>query len=650
MALATEFDSLFYVKIALGGVILSITVSLWIIHCAVGIYRELTHKNRSDKNFTNGFSIYFHLRLVLEGMSVDNMFKIISETVRNRLYTAIRLSLFSTDELWIVAHPAIVKEIFGPGTSRNWVKANQTETMRLTMQKKSNTINGAMLYTGDDAGWKHARVAMGPFFYQKDFTTMDKDMDRIIGEHMDRAVSKNGGHSELLNMTLEITIDLIVQLLYGIALPRDKFKILVKALAGYIVPGSPTVVAEEVNLPGGMSCFDYHRHVGVEIGRNATPGTLASVICASDLPEELKDENLAFFLEALTPAFAAFWAISHALLDKTGEMAKKCLTDPIFRQQCIKEALRMYPPVPTLWPRVAQKNLEIPNPLYDERKTPKGRSWLGSKPIEEGKTIKIKKGTACLVFPSALHYDERYWFDPHSYKPERWDKDPFVLEMKNNTSSNMQDPSIKIAKRKTVNFGGLLSTATDSIKRKSRSDLLEESSKFFSGNKTDSNIRNFMFGDDHESFMSDASYDNLAVRTHPTVMDLQAWCYMPFGLGMHACMGRRLALRMVDAMLYNFLDNGVTFYHGMVPSMFLTKGFHERIVATAAVYNMPADPAYITVSPIMDLSFKEKANMRVSIVDYVELRKSGIKSKKLLAVLAEAMLAEDSDDSGDEEE
>jgi hypothetical protein len=40
-------------------------------------------------------------------------------------------------------------------------------------------------------------------------------------------------------MTLNITIDLVVQVLYGIELPKDEFDILVKALAAYIVPGSP---------------------------------------------------------------------------------------------------------------------------------------------------------------------------------------------------------------------------------------------------------------------------------------------------------------------------------------------------------------------------------------------------------------------------
>ena len=110
----------------------------------------------------------------------------------------------------------------------------------------------AMLYTGDDDGWRHARQAMTPFFYKKDFTTLDKDMDRILVKHLDNAVKNSDGMVELLNMTLNITIDLVVQVLYGIELPKDEFDILVKALAAYIVPGSPN----QGTFPGGMTAFE----------------------------------------------------------------------------------------------------------------------------------------------------------------------------------------------------------------------------------------------------------------------------------------------------------------------------------------------------------------------------------------------------------
>ena len=58
--------------------------------------------------------------------------------------------------------------------------------------------------------------------------------------------------------------------------------------------------------------------VGKDLGAQAPDGTLGQIIRDSDLPAELKDANLGFFLEALTPAFASFWAIAHVLTDKTG--------------------------------------------------------------------------------------------------------------------------------------------------------------------------------------------------------------------------------------------------------------------------------------------------------------------------------------------
>jgi hypothetical protein len=114
-------------------------------------------------------------------------------------------------------------------------------------------------------------------------------------------------------------------------------------------------------------------------------------------------------------------------------------------------------------------------------------------------------------------------------------------------------------------------------------------------------------------------------------------------------MGRRLALRLVDAILFNFLKHNVTFYNGIVPSMFTSKSFEQRIIATAAVYNMPADPAYVTVkrSPKKIRFSKENQTLRMSVVDSTEYRKSGIQNNKLSDLLAKAL--EDDSDSDDED-
>jgi hypothetical protein len=142
--------------------------------------------------------------------------------------------------------------------------------------------------------------------------------------------------------------------------------------------------------------------VAHDMAEDAPEETLAFIIrnkCPS-LTDNLRDENLAFFLEALTPAFAAFWTICNISMMTCKEMKEKAKTDAVFRQQCIKEALRMYPPVPLLWPRKALCDQEMANPLFGAPAIQQ-RTWteslLGGTPIEKQRTIKIKKGTTVVL-------------------------------------------------------------------------------------------------------------------------------------------------------------------------------------------------------------------------------------------------------------
>ncbi len=388
--------------------------------------------------------------------------------------------------------------------------------------------------------------------------------------------------------------------------------------------------------------------MGSRLGKKAKGGTLGAIIRDSDLPDSLKNENFTSFLEILTPAFASFWVICHVLLDETGEIAQKCKEDPVYRQQCIKEALRMYPPVSSLWPRLAKKDLEIENPFYDEQFIPKKKNIVEKilcvpDPIESKKTIKIPKGTVAMVIPSIIHQDDRFWSEPQKFSPERWNENPFVLEMKKdkfftNTRTN----------EKTVNYGGL-PAQTISLNEKSRTATLDDSRRFLEKQKvSDENIRNFMVGMPQEHFIVDANYDRISACTDSNMIEYQTWSYMPFGLGMHACIGGRLALRIVDAILFNFVRHNVSFINGVVPSMFTSKKFDQRMVATKPLfYNLPADPVFATVkrSPKAVKFSKEIQMMRMSIIDSVEYRKSGIHSDKLSDLLAKALAEDDSDDS-----
>jgi hypothetical protein len=141
--------------------------------------------------------------------------------------------------------------------------------------------------------------------------------------------------------------------------------------------------------------------VANDMAEDAPEETLADIIknkCPS-LTDKLRSENIAFFLEALTPAFASFWTLCNISMMTNKAEKEKAKTDPIFRQQCIKESLRMYPPVPILWPRKATVAQEMANPLFGAPAITRSftEKLFGGVPIEKQPTIKIPKGTTVVL-------------------------------------------------------------------------------------------------------------------------------------------------------------------------------------------------------------------------------------------------------------
>ena len=167
--------------------------------------------------------------------------------------------------------------------------------------------------------------------------------------------------------------------------------------------------------------------------------------------------------------------------------------------------------------------------------------------------------------------------------PDRWDKEPDVL----------QGDTAKFEHRKRqTQFPGLVGSKADTMGyASSRVSML--ASKARSKGSVGKSLRSGIFGADHELNQAESSKDHLFETTAENVDELQAWSYLPFGLGPHTCMGRRLAIRMVDSIVYNFLEYDVMFYNGVIPSLFTRKNWHERTMETAAAYNFPADPVLI---------------------------------------------------------
>jgi hypothetical protein len=84
-----------------------------------------------------------------------------------------------------------------------------------------------------------------------------------------------------------------------------------------------------------ISMHRYHSKVANNMAAKAPEGTLTYIIsnqCPS-MTDRLKEENIAFFMEAITPAFASFWTICNICVSSQEDMHTKCKEDPVFRQQ-----------------------------------------------------------------------------------------------------------------------------------------------------------------------------------------------------------------------------------------------------------------------------------------------------------------------------
>mmetsp|Transcript_15353 Transcript_15353/g.33517 ORF Transcript_15353/g.33517 Transcript_15353/m.33517 type:complete len:96 (-) Transcript_15353:356-643(-) len=76
-----------------------------------------------------------------------------------------------------------------------------------------------------------------------------------------------------------------------------------------------------------------------------------------------------------------------------------------------------------------------------------------------------------------------------------------------------------------------------------------------------------------------------------------AYTFLPFGLGKHQCLGRRLALKFVDGIVANLLAFDMSFENGVTPNMFERK-WYDRLNGVTAAYNYPADPVYVDLSGV----------------------------------------------------
>jgi len=568
----------------------------------------LGYGDKRFKTYDNGVSVLFFLRFLFTGGSYQSLAKITADCTRRRVYSGFRRFVFFGREIWTVGHPAVVKHIFG-SKANLWYKVDKVTLNQILFTKGS--ANNAMLYTGDDANWKNTRHSLSPYFMLSNFEKINELVDTIVNKHLVRLLRYRNGRAELLELMLFVTVDLLCQTLYGASLALDDLTVLVESLAEYTVPATA-----HRGTYDGLNAQDYHTKVAREISSNAPKGTLANIILSEcpSIPDELRHENCAFFLEALTPAFASFWSISQICMASAtqADIVEKCIKNPIFRQQCIKESMRMYPPVPALWGRIAKKTHMFANPVYDE--TAKDERCFVAKlltnpDIRTQSHITVKKDTIVFAIPAVLHHDDRFWMNPDEFNPSRWNEDPLVIK-----GSRLHESA----------FGGLALTNSLDTKNKIASVLKkskEQPKEIHSHSAYDFQdhpIRVKLFGTKYEQDIDEWNFEHLKVASEAE--KFSQWKFFPFGLGKHTCLGRRLAIQLVDAIVANTLSFGVNFENGVAPNLF-KRHWTDRVCPINAVYYYPADPIWIEISTTQK-DLKRMANerkMRTSIYNIQKL-------------------------------
>jgi cytochrome P450 len=134
-----------------------------------------------------------------------------------------------------------------------WKKLDQQSTAKaFNLSIQDELLREAMLYTGDDDRWRNARSELTPYFFKHDFSLHDLDMDSVVRKHLMNVSQTRHGETELLEVLIYITVDLLCQVLYGCELPEDELQLLVEAIGEYTAPGGSP---KKGIFPGGMNAL-----------------------------------------------------------------------------------------------------------------------------------------------------------------------------------------------------------------------------------------------------------------------------------------------------------------------------------------------------------------------------------------------------------
>ncbi len=312
-------------------------------------------------------------------------------------------------EMWVINHPDDVKRVL-VANHKNYTKGSGLDRVKILLG------NGIMTSEGDL--WKRQRYMMQPMFHRRMITQFSKLID-ACNERFIAKWEAQAARGELVNVTddmSELTLEIVLLSIFGTDLER----------LGEEMGGNPfDIVTKEParDLKFAYKFRQLSKLVGALAKRRVADKSehfdfLQMLIEARDKEtgapmseRELIDEAMTLIVAGHeTTASGLNWtwyllsqnpqaeAKLHAEIDATPEKPEPSLSEMEqleYTKNVVDEALRMYPP-----------------------------GWLLSRRTISADTLagyEVPPGTDVLLCLYLLHRHPRYWTEPESFRPERFD-------------------------------------------------------------------------------------------------------------------------------------------------------------------------------------------------------------------------------------
>ncbi|HVE84105.1 MAG TPA: cytochrome P450 [Myxococcales bacterium] len=316
-------------------------------------------------------------------------------------------------EAWVVNRPADIERIL---TSARGFRRDEDA-------RKLRDMLGQGLLTAEGSLWMRQRRLLQPAFHRDRITEYARAMVDLGGAEFDRWP---GGPRDFNHDMMALTLRIAAATLFGDGEvdSEEVGRALHSVMRRY--SGQMFLIPTWIPIP---TMRGYHRAIGRldtlvrgviarrrERGPAATAGKdlLSMLLHAQDedgsrmTDTQVRDEVLTLLLAGHeTTATALTWtghllalhpAVQDRLFDEVSPLAGPPSAADVprlkYTEAVLQESMRLYPPAWAVGREVAE-------------------------PFTLGGRV-LKDGTRALIFPWAVHRDERYYRDPLQFRPERW--------------------------------------------------------------------------------------------------------------------------------------------------------------------------------------------------------------------------------------